>query len=229
MTAFVISPYADRVEILSDGAQYTAGGIYLGAAEKVITSDAVPLAVVGSGVVAEIAALANVVMKAAAVAGSVDDTLTLLGDALAEIGENPKLGAGLRMAIGAISETRGPVCFVFSTFTDPASTAKPFELQRMTRCFAQGATPSGEDLVAYGPLGIEEGLETDAAFIFESMRRQKMKNPASPEREPFYSVGGHVDLTIVRASGYERRRLREWPDVIGQKIDPFAASRLAAA
>ncbi|MBO3760027.1 hypothetical protein [Ciceribacter sp. L1K22] len=124
----------------------------------------------------------------------------------------------LRMAIGAISETNGPVCYVFSTFEEEGSPA--FQLRRMPRIFAQGASPTGEELLAYGDLSIASGLERDAVFLFESMRRQKMTNPAAPDREPFYSVGAHIDLTVIRADGYEQRRLHEWPDVIGAKIDP---------
>jgi len=226
VTAFIVAPHVDRVEILSDGAQYTPDGVFLGSAEKVITSDVIPLAVVGSGAVAEITALAAVIMRAAEATGSVDDTLEILAGSLADTGKEATLDTGLRMAIGAISETRGPVCFMFSTFADPAGTTRPFELQRMTRCFAQGAAPTGIDLVAYGPLSIDEGLEKDAVFLMESMRRQKMVNPASPDGEPRHSVGGHVDLTVVRADGYERRRLHEWPeDVVGQKIEPFAGQR----
>jgi hypothetical protein len=227
MTAFILAPYADRVEILSDGAEYTPDGVLLGVADKVITSDVIPLAMVGSGAVADIRAIADVILRAAATTGSVDSTLEILAGAVAEIGQSPNFDTGLRMAIGAISETRGPVCLVFSTFEDQAGGARPFELQEMGRCFAQGAAPSGEDLAAYGPLDVFCGLAKDGVFLMEAMRKQKMVNPAKPDREPVYSVGGHVDLTIIRTEGYQRRRLITWPDVVGEKIDPLTG-QLAA-
>jgi hypothetical protein len=91
----------------------------------------------------------------------------------------------------------------------------------MTRCFAQGAAPRGDDLLAYGPLDISKGLERDAVFMMGSMRRQKMPSPVNPDREPFHSVGCHVDLTTVRAIGCTTRRLHVWPeDVIGRPIAP---------
>lgn len=224
MTAFILAPYADRVEILSDGAQYTTDGIYLGSRYKVVLSDDVPLAVVGSGVVSEISALADTIMTAAEATRSVDGTISLLRKALKKIAQNPNLDTGMRMAIGAISEKFGPVCFVFSTFADPASDVPPFTLQAMPLAFAQGATPTGEDLVGHGRLSIAEGLEADAPFLFECMRRQPLANPAAPLQEPGHTIGGHLDFTVVRADGYETRRLLTWPDVVGEKIDPARAA-----
>ena len=227
MTGFIVAPYRDRVEILSDGAQYTPAGVVLGAEYKISASDVVPLAMVGSGTVDEIIALSSAILEVADRTGSVDDTLEVLASALAEIGQSPSFDTAMRMAIGAISETRGPICFVFSTFEDRGSGAKPFELQEMRRSFAQGGVPTGEDLVAYGELSLEDGLEKDAAFLMGAMRKQKLANPARPDREPFHSVGCHVDLTVVRTDGYEHRRLFTWPDVVGEKIDPFDAALAA--
>ncbi|MDI5926465.1 hypothetical protein QBK93_17450 [Rhizobium leguminosarum] len=220
MTAFLLCPYPDRVEILSDGAAYKPDGTLIGASYKVTTSDVVPLAIVGSGTISETSLLAIMILAAAEATGSVDDTISLLAHSLNAVRPRSIGGTGLRMAIGAISETRGPVCFVFSTFSDPASGVPAFTLQDMPRAFAQGAAPTGEDLAAYGPVSIGNGLEKDAAFLFGSMRCQKMINPAAPDREPFHSVGAHVDLTVIRADGYEKRRLLTWPDVIGEKINP---------
>ena len=222
MTAFVVAPYVDRVEILSDGAIYSPGGILVGTANKVITSGVVPMAIIGSGATAEIAALSEAILSAAAKTRSVDATLKILAGALSEIGKAPNFDTGLRIAIAGISESEGPVAYVLSTFEDASSSLAALELVRMRRVFAQGAAPTGEDLVAYGPVSIIDGLERDAVFFLESMRKQKMTNPADPDREPFYSVGSHIDLTIIRADGYEQRMLHAWPDQVGEKIDPFS-------
>lgn len=221
MTAFILSPYADRVEILSDGATYSPDGVFLGSHCKVMTSDVVPLAIVGSGTISETSSLAAMILMAAESTNSVDDALAILAGSLDAVRDEAMGDVGMRMAIGAISETRGPVCYVFSTFTDTASNVPAFTLQEMRRCFAQGAAPTGEDLVAYGPLSIRDGLKKDAVFMLDSMRRQRMTNPAAPDREPFYSVGGHIDMTVIRADGYEQRVLHTWPDVVGEKIDPL--------
>jgi len=58
--------------------------------------------------------------------------------------------------------------------------------------------------------------------MFEYMRARKRQNPADPDAEQIYCVGGHLDLTIVRADAYEQRRLVPWPDAVGCKIDPLA-------
>lgn len=220
MTAFIIGPYSDRVEILSDGAHYTPDGIVLGTAYKVYASDIVPLAVVGSGAVSDIALMADTILAAAAATGSVDAALKLLAGALSGIGESPNLDTGLRIAIGAISEAEGPICYVFSTFADPGSAIGAFELRRMPRVFAQGAAPTGADFASYGALSLESGLERDAVFMFDAMRRQTMTNPANPHREPLHTVGGHIDLTVIRADGITTKRLHTWPDVVGEKITP---------
>ena len=221
MTAFILCPYADRVEILSDGAAYSPDGVFLGSHCKVMASDVVPLAVVGSGTISETSLLAAMILATAEATRSVDETLSLLAGSLDAVRARATGGTGMRMAIGAISETRGPVCYVFSTFTDTASNVPAFTLQEMRRCFAQGAAPTGEDMAEYGPLSIGDGLKKDAVFMLDSMRRQRMTNPAAPDREPFYSVGGHIDMTVIRADGYEQRVLHTWPDVVGEKIDPL--------
>lgn len=223
MTAFIVAPYHDRVEIVSDGAVYTPDGVLLGTADKVIKSDVVPLAMVGSGAVNETLALADVALLLARETASVDATLAHLEHRLARASAAFNVG-GLRLAIGAISESRGPVCFSFSTFDEPTSGIAAFKMQLMNRCFAQGAPPLGDDLIAYGPLSIGAGLERDAVFLMDAMRRQKMTNPVNPEREPFYSVGGHVDITTVTREGVTTRRLHTWPeDRIGGPIDPIGS------
>lgn len=224
MTAFIVAPYRDRVEILSDGALYSPDGVLLGFANKVIYSDALPLAVVGSGATKDIAALTQAIFLAAVETGSVDAALEILAGALSEIGGSPNFDTGLRMAIGAISETDGPVAYTFATFNEPGGTGA-FELRRMPRTFAQGCAPTGADFAAYGALSIESGLEKDALFMIDAMRRQKMTNPAEPLREPFYSVGGHIDLTVIRAEGITTKRLHVFSaDVVGRPIDPFAVT-----
>lgn len=41
-------------------------------------------------------------------------------------------------------------------------------------------------------------------------------------------VDGHLDLTVVRL-GVTTKRLCTWPDVIGEKINPFKRDAAAAA
>lgn len=45
-------------------------------------------------------------------------------------------------------------------------------------------------------------------------------NPAEPNHESFCSLGGHLDLTVLRADGFALERLHEWPDSSGERVDP---------
>ncbi|MGO7898923.1 hypothetical protein ACC719_15790 [Rhizobium ruizarguesonis] len=218
MTGYILKPFFDRVEILSDGANYLPDGTVVDIREKVKTSPAVPLAIVGSGSVPVIDVLSDMIFVAAKVTASVDDTLAILAGSLTAIRAKGFAGdSPARMAIGAISETRGPLTLFFSTFEDEA--AAPFELHDRPFGFGQGEYPPPEEMVAAGwshsaPL-VEYG-----PFLFEYMRARKRQNPAYPDAELIYSIGGHLDLTIVRSDGYEHRRLLTWPDVVGERIDP---------
>ncbi|MDR9782280.1 hypothetical protein [Rhizobium redzepovicii] len=219
MTGYILKPYFDRVEILSDGANYLPDGTVTGFREKVMTSPVVRLAVVGSGSVPVIDVLTDMIFVAAKATKSVDDTLAILASALSVIKAEGFAGDGpARMAIGAISETRGPVTLFFSTFDD-ADEPAAFELHDRPHGFGQGEYPPPEEMVAAG-WGHSAPLADYGAFLFEYMRARKRPNPAYPEAEPIYSIGGHLDLTVLREDGCERRRLLTWPDVIGQEIDP---------
>lgn len=229
MTGFIVKPFHDRVEILSDGALYSEDGILLGTAEKVIPSGLVPLAVIGSGRSQEIGSLSEVVLMAAAVTRSFDKTIEMLSNALASIAQSPNYDTGLRLVVAGISEAHGPVAYIVSTFADAASKIPAFRLERMFSIFAQGAYPTQEQFQAYfeasgSPFDVYHGLERDSVFLMGAMREQKLPNPANPNAPLFHKVGGHIDLTVIRAEGISTKRLHEWPDVVGQPIDPFAVT-----
>ncbi|MBY5614201.1 hypothetical protein [Rhizobium leguminosarum] len=213
-----MKPFFDRVEILSDGANYLPDGTVVGFRVKVMTSPIVPLAVVGSGSVPVIDAITDMTFLAAKATGSVDDALAILAKSLATIKAEGFAGdSPARLAIGAISGTRGPITLFFSTFEDDA--AAPFKLHDRPFGFGQGEYPPAEEMAAAG-WSHRAPLAEYGAFLFEYMRGRKRPDPAYPGSVPIYSIGGHLDLTIVRSDGYEHRRLLTWPDVIGERINP---------
>jgi hypothetical protein len=55
--------------------------------------------------------------------------------------------------------------------------------------------------------------ERDGLALLEAQRRL----PYSPD-EPACFVGGFAELTTVSAAGITQKRLRTWPDRIGEKI-----------
>lgn len=223
MTGFIVKPYFDRVEIASDGASYEPDGTLVDICSKVRLSDDVPLAIVGSGPVPYIDIMADTILEAARVTGSVDDTIKLLAEALRKTGTVQRFDSPVRIAIATISETRGPTSYVFSTFEETGGPA-PFQLCERKTGFGQGSLPKEDEILALNLDG--HSLEKDAPKLFDYMRRQKMINPVKPEQEPFYSIGGLLDLTVVRRDGYEQRLLKTWPDKIGEKIDPFKGEAL---
>lgn len=225
MTGFIVKPFHDRVEILSDGALYSEDGTLLGTAEKVIPSGLVPLAVVGSGSTKDIAALSQVVLLAAAVTRSFDKTVDMLQSALAGIALSAKDDTRLRFVVAGISEAHGPVAYVVSTFAEAGSTIPAFHLKRMPSIFAQGAYPTAEQYAAYfeasgRAIDVNRGLERDGVFLIGAMREQKIPNPTNPDAPPTHNIGAHVDLTVIRTDGVTSKRLHTWPDVIGQPITP---------
>jgi hypothetical protein len=215
VTAFILKPYRDRVEILTDGARYLPDGTVVEITDKVRASAFAPLAITGSGSVAAIDRLADMILQAAEATGSVDATLAVLETSLATIAaEGFASDSPVKIAIGAISETYGPVTLYFATFDEPGAPA-PFG-------FGQGEYPPHEEMVAQGWLP-GAPLEKHGPFMFDYMRARKRPNPADPDAEQIYCVGGHLDLTIIRADEYEQRRLVTWPDEVGQKIEPLVA------
>lgn len=225
MTGYILKTYPDRVEIASDGAIYDLDGVVLGSRYKVRVADDLPLAVMGSGGTQAIEIISDLIMLAARVTSSVDETLSLLAGSLEQCAQAASEDYPLRIVIAAISETRGPTTLLF-TMIGADGDMPAFQLQEKPNGFGMGALPGGGELLAMGLKG--QTLEDDAPPLFEYMRRAKLPTPGDPDREPGYKIGGHLDLTVVRPDGVTTKRLRTWPDVIGEKIDPFKEDAAAA-
>lgn len=216
----MIKPRRDRVEIATDGAVYDGDGVLLGTQYKVRVADGLSLAVVGSGTVAHISLVADAILALADATGSVDATIELLAVSLQTTAVDAAFDSPVRIVIAAISETRGPTCWVFDTFEDDGPA---FELREAPFGIGQGELPPVEELLERG---IETGdsLEKHAVWFFDFMRSRKRVSPVSPEKGPIYNIGGHVDFTVLRADGVETKRLHTWPDVVGKKIEPERAA-----
>lgn len=227
MTAFMLKRFPDRVEILSDGAEYTPAGVIVGMTCKVRLSDAVPFAIVGSGAVSTIEIISSVIMDIADRTGSVDATLAILADSLAEVGEAATYDTPVRIAIGAYSERRGPTTVYFDTFAEEGAQHTPFELVEAARWFGQGRMPDYSVLAAAG-VNNDSSLAEHGVLFFDQMRRHKMASPARPRADPIYSVGGHLDFTVITAECCATTRIHTWhEDKIGEKIDPHRQNAAA--
>ncbi|OAH36870.1 hypothetical protein AX289_29195 [Methylorubrum populi] len=56
----------------------------------------------------------------------------------------------------------------------------------------------------------------------EAVRRKTYPMPPSKENE-YHSVGGFIQETGIGHDGISSSIIHRWPDVIGERINPFAA------
>lgn len=119
--------YPEFEALIKACARYDANGTEIESDGRVYVSDSIPLALGGSGDPEEIKAMARSVFAAAETALSVDETLSTLAALLREISDEQRYATPLMVAVGAISETRGPISLVFCTYRRPGG-LEPFEL-----------------------------------------------------------------------------------------------------
>lgn len=233
MTAFMLKPFEDRVEILSDGAFYNDEGVLTHIGYKVLRVPFVPMAIVGSGAVHFVRDMVRPIVKLAMKYRSADAAIDILAEGLAEMSPDTLAQTPVNIAIAAISESLGPSCFVFSTLASTSSPIPALELWHMPTGVGQGPSVEADLKPAMADAGltendVETGLETTGILAFNLMRQKKAPNPADLTKPHVHGIGGQLDLTVLRAGGCERRTLLTWPDVIGQTINPFSQEVEAA-
>lgn len=228
MSAFMTVNYGDRIEMLTDGAVYEPDGTLIDIREKVYRLSSVPAAVTFRGAIGPLEAVGLYLDTVAAIVGF-DGAMEHLPAFIDKMRlENIP---AFEIIIAGISEQDGPVVAYFNTF--PAYPEfEPFKLYRVDLPDFGGGSPiTPKDLIAAGltPGDFKDGLAERGADFMEIMRRQKGTNPTAPDLPEIHGIGGHVDHTVIRPDGVTTTRLRTWPDVVGEKINPFADTRSAAA
>lgn len=224
MSAFYAINYGDRIELLTDGAVYMEDGTLIATREKVVRLASIPAAITARGALEPMDAVGFYLEMVGAVTGSFDDAMIYLDRFIAKVNEQ---GApAFEMVVCGISEQAGPVMAYFCT----AQAHPQFEPYKLYQIFdaelcAGAALDSPAEMAAAGITAdsVRHGLAAKGADIMELMRRRAGPNPIKPDLPPLYGIGGHCDLTVIRADGVTTTRLRTWPDRIGEKIDPFAA------
>lgn len=227
MSAYFSLVYGDRIELLTDGAIYNDKGVLLGVAEKVYRSSRWPLAMTSRGVCFWNAFGQYLDIVGGAVS-SVDELICRLQCYLDHRREKGSPQA-FEILIAAFVES-GPVNLYFSS--DPLiEGVDPWIIHQVGPEFGGGPVFTVDDLKAEGIsiASLSSGLEESGADLMELMRKRKGGNPSNPFLPDVYGIGGHVDLTVVRPDGVTSKRLRTWPDVIGQPIDPFAVHEASVA
>lgn len=222
MSAFYAVAYSDRIELLTDGAVYAEDGTLVDIRQKVWTSEYAPVAVTGRGNVDVVTGFASAIL-CLAVCGSFDATIAAVQDLLDRRSEKG-VPDDVEMLICGISETGGPRIFYLVTRDVHDAGIEPWRLVDVGQELG-GGNPLTEDERA--GLDASDGLLGIAVPLFEAMRSKRGINPARPDLPDHYGIGGHIDLTVVAPGGCTVERIHEWPDVVGEKIDPTKRDRLA--
>lgn len=222
MSAFYCVNYGDRIEILTDGAFYKPDGTLITTLEKVWRSPSLPVAIVGRGS-CELQAYAETVLNDLDNA-SVDAVFERAAAIALRLNEIERIDH-FEAVIAGFSETHGPLFVYFNTHKAYPQ-FEPFKPYVVGPVFGGGSVPAAEDIIG---LDIADGLAVCGVPLFEAMRKVPGANPTRPDLPDVYGIGGHVDLTVIAASGASTKRLHTWPeDIVGQKIAPANALREAA-
>lgn len=228
MTAFLSFPYADRIELLADGATCLPNGMLIAATDKIVVSDHVPLAMMGRGNHGDLRTMTDAILKLAT-CGSVDDTLEQLVAALEDVrsepGEPPD--QHFEIVIAAFSETRGPCQFVLNSFEAEGRPSWTL-IERSGEMIGGGNLPSKTDIAAAG-LDAEtfsDGAAVGGLALMEMMRRIPGSDSTREGAVHAFWIGSHVDHAVIRAAGVTVTRLRTWPDERFKPIDPELKPRI---
>jgi hypothetical protein len=229
MSCFLAVAYADRVEILTDGAWYEPDGTLIKFAEKVWRSPFLPMAITARGDMQAADLVARTIIAAGATVGF-DDTIKAIETMLAARRAGGSQTANhYELLIAGISETAGPVQFTFSTLAYGG--AEALTLTSLPVMWAgPSLTPAEVATLGLAPGAGDAGLTGWGEDFIELARRHTAAAPAFPGRPEHFGIGGHLDLTVIRADGATTTRLRTWSeDQVGEKIDPFMRENAAAA
>lgn len=233
MSVFFARKVHDRVELLTEGGSWNNDGILVHVREKVWRSPHIPLAVTTRGVTPYTGRAAAAVLKIAE-CGSFDLAMEVLEELLQEAvaedaGWRPDGHLPLQVLIAGFSETLGPRLLYFNS--ENSALAEDAPLAPWTLVDA-GSAINGmpyiepADLAAVGItnalIASDRFLLDHGADLFEAGRKIVSSPWGDDHSPPHVLIAGHCDLTTVTAAGAVTRRLRTWPDRIGERIKPRA-------
>lgn len=229
MSAFYSMCFQDRIELLTDAAQYDQHGTILAFERRVFPAHELPMVITGRGSSNSIKAFADRFNELALAAGNVDRALKMIASFIADFkpyADKTEIGHA-EILIPCISESYGPSNWYFST-VDAYGIYEPWKIGMVDREFALGSVRSVEiDMMALQRKFEQGGFASAGLEILELMRREKGVRHSGGE--PIYGIGGFVDHTVISREGVTVSKIHEWPDEIGKKIDPFSISELMAA
>jgi hypothetical protein len=227
VTAFLSFPYADRIELLADGAACLPSGVLIAATDKIVVSPHLPIAMVGRGNHGDLRTMTGAILRLCE-CGSVDETLNQLAGALADVraepGEPPD--QHFEIAIAAYSESRGPMHFILSSFDAGEERPSWTLLDWSGQMIGGGPVLAADEVTAagLGEASFAAGAADCGLALMELMRAKPGSDPTRPDGVHGYWIGSHVDHAVVSAAGVKVKRLKTWPDPLFKPIEPSALS-----
>ncbi|MGB3348293.1 MAG: hypothetical protein WBA85_05960 [Brucella anthropi] len=222
MSAYFAVAYPDRVEILMDGACYSDDGTLIDVQSKIWTSGYLPIGFAGRGNSSAVNLIGSAI-GAISFNHSFDETVLRFAEKLATTKSRDSAQNEVDGIIVGISETRGPSIFMFHTYRNAAAGEhyEPWTLYDAGEEFLGAPCPTPQEFKASGlPMHWAcDGLAEHGATFFRLLRSQQAwrQHPDAPKS--FWGIGGHVEHTVIQVSGAETKRLHEWPDRIGEKLN----------
>lgn len=222
MSAFYAVAYSDRIEILTDGISYKEDGTIAAIRNKIWTSDKLPLAFAGRGPSASIDIIGLALGTISRVVQSFDETIILFKERIENLAATADTSVHIDGVVTGISETLGPVIYYFHTYPHPMDGCEPWTFYDVGTEMLGAPRPTPQESKASGiPMYWAcDGLKEFGGEYFDLLRTQSAWKSDEAYEDQYWAVGGHVDHTIVRAEGISTERILEWPDKVGEKVDP---------
>lgn len=220
MSAYYAVAYPDRVEILMDGVSYDDDGTILEIRSKIWVSDTLPLAFAGRGPTASIDII-GLALGTLSVGRTFDEAVTLFREKIESMASKPGERAQIDGAVAGISETLGPVIFYFHTYPNGLGDCQPWKFYDAGGEALGAPCPTPQECKASGiPMHWAcDGLEEYGGDFFELLRKQEAWRSEEYAKDRFWGIGGHVEHTVIKAEGTTTKRILEWPDQVGDKLD----------
>ncbi|WAJ30948.1 hypothetical protein [Antarcticirhabdus aurantiaca] len=212
----------DRVEVITDGAAWDRDGVVRRFSRKIYAVPGFPAAVTTRGHCATAENVTASIIRLFERAGSYDRAMEILAQIVPTLPSHMRSDNHIEVVIAGMSEILGPVTHVWATRA-PADGMEAFTLVSSHRGFICGNEIAPDQ---HAKIAFCGGLRRGAVEMVDFFRRTadpsvRVEGMPSDGRLP---IGGHVDLTTVRADGVTTERLHTYAeDRVGERIDPFAS------
>jgi hypothetical protein len=226
MSFYMATCFADRVEMLTDGAGYDGDGVLRRLERKVTLVPGHRVAITSRGHVGwgkKIAAgLTEAILR-----GGLDAAMLVFGAMLPGMARQMPPGQSSDVCVAGFSEADGPIVYYFRTADEPGF-VEGWKLYSTRKTVVCGITHERAVGHIHAPIAAAGTLRDGGVRLMEIMRREKGIN-ADGLTAAAYIIGGFIDLTTISAAGVQTERIHTWPDDrIGEKINPFAGTNVTS-